>query len=184
VQQPHVRQGLGDHRDGRHAHGDAHEAGEDQAVVGGGPGERDRHQIADDEAEGQRQQQTAEADPGGGRLAPPHHGDIEVRSGQPDQQQDADLADRVEQVHLLDGAGQEDGGHGGGEMVDQRRAQQHPRGEFTHDRGQAEPHGQPAQQRGDQQQRRHGQEQDEQGLAAQRGQGPIHRHPVSLQPAW
>lgn len=111
VQQFHVEQGLGDHRKGAHTHRHAKEQREDGRIGASGH-ERPRQQETGGDAEAQGQEQTCDADFGRGEAAPTDQGEVHLGSGDANQQH-AQLADRIQQLHLRCLLGQQPAGEVG-----------------------------------------------------------------------
>ncbi len=97
--QTHLHERLRHHRDGAHAHRHPEEQREDRPVAVGAQ-QGGRHQHAGGDPETQRQEQPTEADPGDGETAPADDPRINLEPAERDQEENAELSHRVEQVKL------------------------------------------------------------------------------------
>ncbi|WTU47325.1 hypothetical protein OG953_08505 [Streptomyces sp. NBC_00057] len=148
VQQAHVEERLGDDRERAHRHGHADEQGEGAAVTLPAH-QRDRQYETQREAEGEGQQHAGHADQADRLPLAAQQSEVDVRAGDGDQEQHAQLGHGTQQMHLLRVARQQPVRKAGRDVSEHRGAEQDARGEFAHDGRHAQARRNPSEQRGD-----------------------------------
>jgi hypothetical protein len=166
VQQRHVDERLGDHRDRRHAHRHAEEERE-HGRLRAGPGQRSGQQVGRAHAEHERHRDAPGADLRRRPALPAGQPEVQRGTGEADQQQHAELADGVQQVQLLGPVREEPVRETRQQVRQQRGSEQDARAQLAGQRRQGAPGGEPPEQVGEPEQHPGLQQEDQQLRGAQ-----------------